>query len=68
MARGEKVEFADVLAEHETDKALLCRFPDREAPVWIPKGQIDNDSEVYKKGHKGKLVVSEWIATEKGLV
>ena len=68
MSRGAIVTFEDVHAEHETEKALLCRFPDREDLVWIPKGQIDNDSEVYKHGHKGKLVVSEWIAVEKGLV
>ena len=38
------------------------------AAYWIPQSQIDDDSEVYHAGHKGKLVVSEWIAVQKGLV
>lgn len=60
------VEFEDVEARTESDKALLCVVDGVE--VWIPKSQIDDDSEVYEKGHTGKLVVTEWIATEKGLV
>ena len=63
---GDSVEFADVEAIHETDDALLCLID--EEKVWIPKTQVKDDSEVYEIGHKGKLVVSEWIATMKGLV
>lgn len=36
--------------------------------VWIPKGQIHDDSEVYGEGHSGVLIVSRWIAEQKGLV
>ena len=36
--------------------------------VWIPKSQIDDDSEVWEKGQDGTLVTSEWIALEKSLV
>ena len=35
---------------------------------WIPQSQIDDDSEVYRANDRGKLVISEWIAIQKGLV
>lgn len=50
----------------ETAKALLVVVDGEEA--WIPKGQIHDDSEVYRQGHTGTLIVSEWIAKQKGLV
>jgi hypothetical protein len=66
VAHGETEEFEGVEAKRETDKALLCLFPDGEEH-WIPKSQIDDDSEVYREGDVGKLVVSQWIAEQKGL-
>lgn len=58
--------FFDVTVEQETEKALLCNIEGEE--IWIPKSQIDDDSEVYEMGTTGDLVVSRWIATQKGLV
>ena len=63
---SDAVEFEDVHAKAETDKALLCVIDGEEH--WIPKGQITEDSEVYAKGDDGKLVVTQWIAEQKGLV
>ena len=34
--------------------------------VWIPQSQVDDDSEVCQKGDVGVLIVSDWIANEKG--
>lgn len=59
------VRIDDVEAIRETDKALLCRIEDEE--VWIPKSQITDDSEVYELGGEGTLVITQWLATEKGL-
>lgn len=61
----QKVTFEKVEAEKETGDALLCWIDGKKH--WIPKSQIDDDSEVFAEGHSGDLVVSEWIATEKGL-
>lgn len=36
--------------------------------IWIPLSQIHDDSEVYGEGHSGTLIVSRWIAQQKGLV
>lgn len=64
--RGTVVEFEDVECVRATEKALLCRIDGKEH--WIPQGQIHDDSEVYRDGDRGKLVISEWIATQKGLL
>lgn len=62
-----KEEFDGVTAVKETDAALLCSFVG-DGDHWIPKSQIDEDSEVNQEGDQGTLVVSAWIAGEKGLV
>lgn len=66
MSGRQTVRFNGVVAVRATDKALLCRIDGHEH--WIPQGQIDDDSEVYQAGDEGDLVVSEWIATQKGLL
>lgn len=61
---SEKAEYF-CLALEETRLALLCEFGDRKE--WIPKSQIDEDSEVYSKDDEGVLIIPEWLAIEKGL-
>lgn len=61
-----KVEIEDVFVKASTSKALLCVIDSKE--YWIPQSQVDDDSEVWKKDDFGILVISEWIATEKGLI
>jgi hypothetical protein len=59
------MEFSGVECRAETDKAILCVIDGEEH--WIPKSHVDDDSEVYAKGHEGTLIVTEWIAKQKGL-
>ena len=61
--RGPFLSFDDVLCKAETDKAVLCDVQGNE--VWIPKGQIHDDSEVFARNGKGRLVVTQWIAEQK---
>ena len=63
-----KAAFEDAEVIAVTLAAVRVRLPDRPQAVWIPQSQIDDDSEVWKLGDKGKLVVSEWIAIQKELV
>jgi hypothetical protein len=63
---NEPVVFEDVTAKASSSKALLCEIDGEE--FWIPKSQIHDDSEVYAKDQTGKLVISRWIAEEKGLI
>lgn len=60
-----QVEFEDVRCLRETTEAILCSIDGKE--IWIPKSQVLDDSEVYKKDDEGTLIITEWIATEKGL-
>jgi hypothetical protein len=55
---------ADVI--RDTGKALLVRIGEGEH--WIPQSQIHADSEVYSLSTSGgKLIVSKWIAEQRGL-
>lgn len=63
-----KVTFKNVVCVRDSGKAILVKLEDGEEPVWIPKSHVDDDSEVYEAGTCGELVVSEWIAVQKGLV
>ena len=65
MEDQDTVSFEDVKAKAETDKAILCRINGEKH--WIPKSQIDDDSEVWRKGDVGTLIVSEWFAEQRGI-
>ena len=58
--------FDGVTCLRSTDKAILVRIDGVD--VWIPQSHVHDDSEVYKAGDEGTLVISEWMATQKGLV
>jgi len=59
-------EFDDTRCIAETTKAILVVIEGGEH--WIPQSVVDDDSEVYRKGDTGKLVVSEWWALKAGLI
>lgn len=64
----EKASFHAV-ALRKTEKALLCDVGAKDGqPRWIPQSQIDDDSEVWKPGQSGELVISEWFALKDGLI
>lgn len=56
----------DAYCSVETDGALLIESEDFEG--WIPQSQIDDRSEVWRKGDSGALVISEWVAIQKGIL
>ena len=62
---ADKVKFEDVRALRETTRAVLVSIDGDE--YWVPKSQIDDDSEVWQDGQQGDLVVSEWWAAREGL-
>jgi hypothetical protein len=59
-------EFEGVRALKQTENALLCLIDGEK--IWIPQSQISDDSEVWKEGDEGTLVITEWLAIQKGLV
>lgn len=62
--QGYVIEKAECLKQSE--KAILVSAPDFDDDEWIPQSQITDDSEVWKEGDEGKLVVTEWFAEKKG--
>lgn len=66
MVDFEDVEVEDVEIIAETEKAILCVIDGKQH--WIPQSQVRDDSEIWKKGDKGTLVISSWIAEQRGLV
>lgn len=65
-ATDETVDFHSVICKRETDAALLCEIEGAE--YWIPKSQISDDSDVNGEDDEGTLVITEWIAKQKGLL
>lgn len=49
---------------HETDLAVLIDCGEDE-PAWFPKSQLE---EWPDRGENGEVLMSEWIATEKGVI
>ena len=54
----------------ETDKSIWVVIDDldTEEAVSVPKSQIHDDSEVWKRDQTGELVVTAWLARERGWV
>jgi len=63
---SETVRIEDCEIIKATDKAVLVRIGG-EVEKWIPQSQIDDDSEVWKEGDKGDLVIKAWFAEKEGL-
>jgi len=59
------VRIDDVTCKRSTAKAILVEIDGDE--YWIPQSQIDDDSEVWQEGDEGVLVITEWIAEQKGI-
>jgi hypothetical protein len=55
-------EIEDVKVVAETAAALLCKIEGEKQ--WIPRSQIDDESECRDKGDEGTLVISQWLATQ----
>jgi len=69
MRDDDYVSLNDVTCVKHTAKAIAIIFNDDVDMewLWIPHSQIHEDSEVYKFGTQGTLIISKWIAGKKGL-
>lgn len=57
---------ARAIRKSSSGAALLVEIDGKNH--WIPQSQIHDDSEVWKPGDDGELVIPEWLAIEKELV
>jgi hypothetical protein len=54
------------IIRQETDRAIQVILPDLVTFLWLPRSQIE--SEDYRAGDEHcTLVISDWIAQEKGI-
>jgi hypothetical protein len=60
------VKFEDCEITKSTPKAAYVIIDG--AGHWIPQSTIHDDSEIWKEGDKGDLVLHEWFAIKEGLV
>ena len=67
-AEGEMCLSIKARCIRESPKALLVRIEGETEPVWLPKSQVKDESEVFAEGHDGELVLSRWICKEKGWI
>lgn len=65
MSKEDVEAFKDVTCVRQTPKAILVAIKGKEH--WIPQSQIDEDSEVYKDGDQGTLIIKSWLAEKLGL-
>ena len=63
----DKCYFEDSRCDSETDKAIHVTTGEGDV-LWIPKSVVDDDSEVYRKGDKGLLVLPEWFCLKEELI
>ena len=65
------LEFVKITAK--TEKAIQFTLQDEDGDrrsVWIPISQIEDDPDDYEVGEGeelGSIMISDWIANEKGL-
>ena len=60
------IETCEVVAD--SGKAICVESPNFDKPEWIPQSQVHEDSEVWKVGDVGDLVVTGWWARKQGWV
>jgi hypothetical protein len=66
VSKDETVEFEGVEITAVSPLAVRCIIEGKAH--WIPQSQIHDDSEIWKLGDKGKLVITRWMAELKELI
>lgn len=68
--RGPFLKICSTKCINATEDAILVKIEGYEknhGQVWIPQSQVHDDSEVSKRGDEGDLIISQWIAEQKGI-
>jgi hypothetical protein len=63
--RDEDLFRSHAVAKRATAQALLVSVDGED--YWLPQSAIHEDSEVWKAGDEGELVISQWWAEKKGM-
>ncbi|MGD2215169.1 MAG: hypothetical protein PVJ64_00380 [Gemmatimonadales bacterium] len=68
MVRDDETLNFDARVIAQGKAAVLVEIDEEE--YWIPYSQIHDDSEICsqsERGEEGQIIISEWIAEQKGL-
>ena len=67
--RGQPIELCVFYGRvrFETEKALHVEVDGYPEPVWIPKSQLHEESDIAHRGDDGVFYIPAWLAREKGL-
>jgi hypothetical protein len=65
--RGETVEIFATFV-YESEMAVLINDGGGEVNTWVPKSQMQDLPDELIEGETYTFTMSEWIATEKGLI
>lgn len=64
---NEHIELEVVFTGNETDRAYQIRLPGSNKKEWIPFSQTA-ERHGNLRGGSGTIVITEWIAKQKGLI
>ncbi len=68
---GFEFENCEVKRETELAVLILANDPDfdkDDAGRWVPKSCLHDNSEIWKTGDKGRVVIKGWFAKKEGLL
>ena len=65
MAAEDTMEFGSVEVIRDSGTEFLCLIDAEQ--VWVPLSEIRYGSELYRRGCRGKLILSRWFAEDIGL-
>jgi hypothetical protein len=70
MGNVEPISMGHCRTTIETEKAICVTDLEMTGgkPQWIPKSAIHDNSEVWKMGQDGELVVHGWLAEKNGWI
>ena len=63
---GDKHEIAECKAVGSTPNGIWVRCGEWDKDEFVPQKQIDDESDVWKEGDEGTLVVNGWLADQRG--
>lgn len=66
----EGISIGEAICVRETEKSIFVQMDPgkRSEHHWIPQSQVHDDSDVWKVGQRGQLIIKRWWAEEKGFV
>ena len=69
MSNNDPINLGLVLVIAETENAIcVTESGISSEPFWVPQSQVHDESEVWKDGDQGDLVVNRWFAEKQGWV